>query len=140
MYDQRDLATQMEFIQWSNPDAEFYRRVYDFLVYENENVNAFGLEWLREKLHHKQKHDRRLETALGMLRRWAVIEGRIGSDLRVIADLPDLLNDATAAGEKILRDQQKLMHMMQYAKLPDGHKAFINRYFGASSTNESGNQ
>ncbi|MEM7453342.1 MAG: ATP-dependent DNA helicase RecQ [Planctomycetota bacterium] len=131
MYDQRDLATQMEFIQWSNPDAGFYRRVFDFLSHETENVNAFGLEWLREKLHHKQKHDRRLETSLGMLKRWGAIEGRIGSDLKVVAELPESLNDDAAAAEKILRDQQKLMHMMQYAKLPDGHKAFINEYFGA---------
>ena len=24
LYDQRDLATQMEFMRWSNPDADFY--------------------------------------------------------------------------------------------------------------------
>ena len=59
MYDERDLATQMEFMQWSNPDAEFYQRVYDFLLNELEQINAFGLEWLRERLHFKQKHDRR---------------------------------------------------------------------------------
>ena len=75
MYDERDLATQMEFMQWSNPDAEFYERVYDFLKNEIEQVNAFGLEWLRERLHFKQKHDRRLETALSMMDRWGVIEG-----------------------------------------------------------------
>lgn len=132
MYDQRDLATQMEFIEWSNPDAEFYRRVYDFLEHDLENVNAFGLEWLRERLHHKQKHDRRLETALGMLERWNVTSGRVGDDLQLTGTLPELLNDPVAAGEKKLRDQQKLLAMMQYAKLPgpDGHKPFINSYFG----------
>ena len=31
LYDQRDLNTQMEFIRWSNPDADFYERVYGHL-------------------------------------------------------------------------------------------------------------
>ena len=34
LYDQRDLATQMEFMKWSNPDVEFYHRVFDFLKNE----------------------------------------------------------------------------------------------------------
>ncbi len=132
MYDQRDLATQMEFIRWSNPDGEFYQRVYDFLKHETENVNAFGLEWLREKLHDKQKHDRRLETTLGMLQRWGVTEGRAGSDLRVAGQLPESLFDSAQAAAKMLRDQQKLLSMMQYAKLSDGYKAFIDDYFGVA--------
>ena len=34
LYDQRDLATQMEFMKWSNPDVEFYHRVFDLLKNE----------------------------------------------------------------------------------------------------------
>jgi hypothetical protein len=59
------LETQMEFIRWSNPDGDFMHRVHDFLTHELDAINAFGLDWLRERLHAKQKHDRRLETALG---------------------------------------------------------------------------
>ncbi len=33
LYDENDLLTQMEFLRWSNPDAEFYERVYDLLVH-----------------------------------------------------------------------------------------------------------
>ena len=77
LYDQRDLATQMEFIRWSNPDAVFYHRVFDYLDNDLEQCNAFGLEWLREKLHHRQKHDRRLESALAMLIRWDVFSGTV---------------------------------------------------------------
>lgn len=131
MYDERDLATQMEFMQWSNPDAQFYERVYDFLSNDSEAVNSFGMEWLREKLHHKQKHDRRLETALAMLDRWGVIEGSLlPLNVRVVADLPKHLRDPARLAEKLKRDQQKLFRMMQYAKHDGDRKAFIHDYFG----------
>jgi len=134
MYDERDLATQMEFMHWSNPDAQFYERVYDFLKNESEQINAFGIDWLRERLHHKQKHDRRLETTLAMLDRWGVIEGALAPlTVRVISQLPDRLRDPERLSEKLRRDQQKLFTMLQYAKHEGNRKAFIHDYFGISS-------
>jgi ATP-dependent DNA helicase RecQ len=131
MYDQRDLATQMEFMRWSNPDAQFYERLYDFLLNDAEQVTAFGIEWLREKLHHKQKHDRRLETALAMLDRWGVIEGNLDPlVVRVVDQLPQPLRNPELLAEKLKRDQQKLFMMMQYAKHSGDRKAFIHEYFG----------
>lgn len=134
MYDERDLATQMEFMQWSNPDAEFYERVYDFLRNDIEQINAFGLDWLRERLHYKQKHDRRLETALAMLDRWGVVEGTMHPlKLSVIAELPDRFKDADALAEKLKRDQTKLFAMLQYVKHEGDRKQFIHEYFGLTS-------
>ena len=54
MYDERDLATQMEFMQWSNPDAEFYERVFDFLkTIRNRSMrlvwNGFGKNCITNK-------------------------------------------------------------------------------------------
>jgi len=137
MYDERDLATQMEFMQWSNPDAEFYARVFDFLKNDLEQINAFGLDWLRERIVHKQKHDRRLETALSMLERWNVIQGKIHPydrlNLKVIGELPDQLKDAQALSEKLKRDQKKLLAMLQYVKHDGDRKQFIHEYFGLTS-------
>ena len=132
MYDERDLATQMEFMQWSNPDAEFYSRVFDFLKNDIEQVNAYGLEWLRERIHHKQKHDRRLETTLSMLERWNVIEGSRQHPLqiKVIGELPKKLKDAEALSGKLKRDQTKLLAMLQYVKHEGDRKQFIHDYFG----------
>ena len=134
MYDERDLATQMEFMQWSNPDAEFYSRVFDFLKNDLEQVNAFGLDWLRERIHHKQKHDRRLETALSMLDRWNVIQGKVHPhdrlDLKVIGELPEQLKDAQSLSDKLKRDQKKLLAMLQYVKHDGDRKQFIHQYFG----------
>lgn len=135
LYDQHDLATQMEFLKWSNPDAEFYERVYDFLQHELEQVTAFGLDWLREKLHHREKHDHRLETALAMLDRYGVIEGSLSPlEIQVIDDLPRPLCDQSRLDEKLRRDQQKLYTLVQYVKCEGDRKAFIHEYFGLPYT------
>ena len=131
LYDQRDLATQMEFIRWSNPDAEFYRRVFDFLDNDLEQCNAFGLEWLREKLHHRQKHDRRLESALAMLIRWDVFRGSIEPlELEQLSGFPEDKFEATVIADKLKRDQEKLLAIVQYAKHEGDRKEFLNTYFG----------
>lgn len=135
LYDQRDLATQMEFVQWSNPDREFYERVYDLLKYDWEQVAAFGEEWLREKLHFKQKHDHRLETTLAMLERYGVIDlSLLSKECAVIDELPARLLDESYLQQKRLRDQQKLYTLVEYVKCPGDRKEFIRDYFGLSST------
>jgi len=131
LYEEADLATQMEFLQWSNPDAEFYQRVYDFLLHEMEQLRAFGLEWLRERLLHKQQHDRRLETALAMLDRYGVIEGSLSPlEIEVVGQLPPALRDQERLDEKLRRDRQRLYALVQYAKCKGDLKAFIHQYFG----------
>jgi len=131
LYDQRDLATQMEFMQWSNPNAQFYERVYDHLLHDAEQVQAFGLEWLRKKLLDKNKHDRRLETSLAMLDRYGTIEGTLEPlDVEVVDELPANLLDQEYLDDKLLRDQQKLYALVQYVKHEGDRKAFIHEYFG----------
>lgn len=140
LYDQKDLATQMEFMRWANPDAAFYQRVYGLLETESERIHAEGLDWLRNMLHGKQgKHDRRLDTALAMLERY----GSLASDadwreddhpqLHIVADLaPELLDDQRLAN-KLQRDQQKLYALVQYVNHEGNRKAFLNDYFGVTS-------
>lgn len=131
LYDERDLATQMEFIRWSNPNAEFYERVYYFLKHDLEQFHAFGLEWLREKLHFKAKHDHRLETALSMLDRYGVIEGNSDPmDVKVLTELPSHLCDQSRLEQKLKRDLQKLYTLVEYVNCDGDRKAFIHEYFG----------
>jgi ATP-dependent DNA helicase RecQ len=137
LYNQPDLATQMEFLKWSNPNAEFYERVYDFLVHDLEQVAAFGMDWLREKLHHRDKHDFRLETTLAMLDRYGVIEGTLSPlQIEVVSGLPEALCDQSRLDEKLRRDQQKLYALVQYVKHEGDRKAFIHEYFGLPWTGQ----
>jgi len=94
-------------------------------------VNAFGLDWLREKLHHRDKHDFRLETTLAMLDRYGVIEGSLSPlEIEVVSDLPAALRDQSRLDEKLKRDQQKLYALVQYTKCEGNRKAYIHEYFG----------
>lgn len=131
LYDQRDLNTQMEFMRWSNPDADFYHRVYDNLKNNAEQIQAFGIDWLRERLCDRQRHDRRVETALAMLQRHGVIEDEINlGSIEVLAPLPEQLADEDLRAAKLMRDQKKLYALVQYVQAEDDRKRFIHEYFG----------
>lgn len=131
LYDERDLMTQMEFIRWSNPEAELYERVYQLLIDEKEKIEAFGLDWLAEKAINRPKHDHRLETVLSMLDRYGVIGGTWRPmNLEVLGPLPEPLKDKELLAAKLLRDQQKLYTLVQYAKHDGDLKEFIHDYFG----------
>ena len=133
LYDESDLLTQMEFLQWSNPNAEFYERVYDLLVHNKEQVDAFGLEWIRERLHARQKHDHQLETALGMLERYGVIEGTWEPmQLTVLTELAPELQDEDRLSDKLRRDQQKLLALVQFIRHEGDRKDYLNEYFGVA--------
>ena len=134
LYDENDLLTQMEFMKWSNPNAEYYHRVYDLIEHHREQVDAFGLDWMREKLHDRQKSDRRLETAIGMLERYAVIE--VDWDplqIRLVGKLPEPLRDAEALALKLRRDQQKLLSLVQFVHHDGDPREYLAQYFGSDS-------
>ena len=131
LYEEADLATQMEFLRWSNPDAEFCHRVHDLLLHQAEQIAAFGQEWIREQLHFKQRHDFRLETVLSLFDRYGTIEGSL-HPLRIerVHPLPAALSDPRRREEKILRDQKKLYALIEYINQRGDRKAFIHEYFG----------
>ena len=133
MYDQSDLNTQVEFMRWSNPDADFYERTYDLLLHDIDSVQAFGMEWLRERLCDRQKRDRRLETVLAMLQRHGVIQDENDlSDVRIDGPLPATLADSQHRAAKLLRDQKKLYALVEYSKTEDPRK-FFHAYFSAAT-------
>ena len=131
LYEESDLTTQMEFIHWSNPEADFYERVYKLLINELEKIEAFGLDWLRERINKNQKRDHRLDTTLAMMERWAVIDIE-WEPLRmtVNSELPPSLSDRDLLAQKLQRDQQKLYALVQCVRHEGDRKEFIHEYFG----------
>jgi ATP-dependent DNA helicase RecQ len=131
LYDQSDLETQVEFLRWSNPDADYYQRLYDFLTFDAERVRALGMDWLREKLAAKNRRDRRLETALGMLQRFGIIDDESDlTDVTVRGELPESLSNQAMRSAKLLRDQRKLYAMVEYVRSNGHQRQFIEEYFG----------
>ncbi|MGB7329220.1 MAG: RecQ family ATP-dependent DNA helicase [Rubripirellula sp.] len=133
LYDQSDLMTQMQFIEWSNPDADFYGRVYTAIVEHPEPCRAFGLQWLNDRLQRVSRHDHRLATAMAMLDRHGVVAGPHEPEcFDILGPLPAYFTDDEALGEKKRRDQQRLYAMVQLAAEDGDRKEFLNRYFMGS--------
>ncbi len=140
LFGQNDLATQMEFVKWSNPQPHFYERLFA-LIYQNEHVaNSMGSEYLREQLNFKNRHDFRLETAMNMLDRYGIIEGSIeNSNLKVLGELPEVLLDEDHHEAKLMSNQKKLLSMVQYYRAESCRRVFISEYFGFLDEPSCGN-
>jgi ATP-dependent DNA helicase RecQ len=131
LYNQQDLYTQMEFIKWANPDADYYLRIYDMLRTNLEAVNSMGIDYLREQMSFKDRNDFRVETVLAMLDRYSVTEGTVeNKNLTVIDELPYNLTDGKYLKEKLLNDNKKLLSVVNYFKSITCRRIFISDYFG----------
>ena len=141
LYNQEDLYTQMEFIKWSNPAADFYSALYDLIKRDIHAVNSvYGIEHLREQMNFKNRKDFRIETALGMLDRYGVTEGSIENrNLQIIDELPDILLDEDYLKEKLMNDNKKLLSVVNYFGGENCRRAFISEYFGFKDEKPCGN-
>ncbi len=131
LYEEQDLNIQLQFIQWNNPGAAYYDRLYRLLTDQIERANAEGIEFLREQMSFKNRSDFRLETALGMLERYGATEGDLETrNLTIVSELPEELSTEEKLGRKLKIEQEKLYQMVLYIKEKICRKAFIHKYFG----------
>lgn len=140
LYNQQDLYTQMEFIKWANPDANYYSRMYDLLRNNIEVVNSEGVDYLREQMSFKDKNDFRVETVLAMLDRYGVTEGSIETkDLKIVDELPHQLHDEKYLKAKLTSDNKKLLSVVNYFKSIECRRTYISEYFGFPGEPPCGN-
>ncbi|MDP4193858.1 MAG: ATP-dependent DNA helicase RecQ [Bacteroidota bacterium] len=140
LYNQDDLYTQMEFIKWANPDADFYSRLFNFLRANLQAANSMGIEYLREQMHYKTKGDFRIETVLAILDRYGVTEGSLENhDLKLTGELPEILEDDDYLKEKLLSDNKKLLAMVNYFRNNRCRRVYISNYFGFTDEKPCGN-
>jgi ATP-dependent DNA helicase RecQ len=139
LYDEQDLNIQLQFIEWNNPAAGYYDRLYRMIISQLERVNAEGIDFLREQMTFKNRSDFRLETAMGMLDRYGVTEGDLESkNLTIVSDLPGDLASEENRAIKLKMEQEKLYQMVLYIKEKTCRKAFIHRYFGLAYQEKCG--
>lgn len=140
LYRELDLATQMQFITWSNPDAAFYGRLYSLLHDSIEAANSFGPEYLREQLSYKNRSDFRLETALGMMERYGILEGSLEKrTLSLTGEIPDDLLNPEMREEKLMADRKRLLALVQYFRTEGCRRMYLSRYFGFENEEPCGN-
>jgi ATP-dependent DNA helicase RecQ len=130
LYDQGDLMTQMQFIQWRNPDADYYGRLYHHLSERGEKCRAFGLDWLNDQLQRVSRHDHRLATAIAMLDRYGVIAGpRPPECFELLREMDERFLDDGILAAKKRRDQQRLYALVGLARETGSRQEYLNRYF-----------
>ena len=140
LYNQQDLYTQMEFIKWANPDANYYSRMFDLLKSNLDSVNSMGTDYLREQMSFKDKSDFRVETVLAMLDRYGVTEGSVENKNLIITDeLPHELHDDAYLKDKLTNDNKKLLSVVNYFKSITCRRVFISDYFGFPGEPPCGN-
>ena len=140
LYDQNDLMIQMDFIKWSNPVAGFYKNLFRLLKTQPDKVNGLGLDYLREELNFKNRHDFRLETALNMFDRYDALTGDLRSGtLAVNGEPPPALVDEKLQNAKLQNSQKKLLALVDYVRKADCRRVAISNYFGFPDQPACGN-
>ena len=140
LYNQEDLYTQMEFIKWANPNADYYYAVYNILKTKLEAVNSMGIGYIREQISFKDKNDFRVETVLAMLDRYGVTGGTVEKgNLKLVNELPPELEGNERLEEKLMNDNKKLLSVVNYFKTETCRRIFISDYFGFPVEKPCGN-
>lgn len=140
LYNQDDLYTQMEFIKWANPNADYYEQVFSLIREDIQKVNALGANYLREQMSDRDKNDFRVETVLSMLDRYGVTEGTLEQrNLVLLKELPNQLSDASRLSNKLMDDNKKLLSVVNYFKTDSCRRIYISEYFGFFDEKPCGN-
>lgn len=140
LYNQNDIYTQMEFIKWANPNADYYYGIYNMLQNDLDKINSCGIDFLRERMSFKDKNDFRVETVLAMLDRYGVTEGDIeNKNLVLVKELPVELEDENLLKDKLMNDNKKLLSVVNYFKTDHCRRVFISEYFGFNDEKPCGN-
>jgi ATP-dependent DNA helicase RecQ len=131
-YCQDDLAVQIDFLQWKNPEAAFMKRTHQLLKSLEGHLVSYTYEDLQEKLVHKNRGDHRLETVLSLFDRYGVTTGSLDThSLTLLSDLPEILAAGGYLQQKAEEDRRRLIAMVEYANTTGCRRAVIHRYFGA---------
>lgn len=75
-YNPDDLTIQMEFIKWANPERSFILTLYRLIQSNHERLNQLGVEFLKEQMTFKNRHDYRVEAALNIMEKGGALESR----------------------------------------------------------------
>lgn len=131
---QDDLAVQMDFLEWRNPNASFIEQVFRFLK-NKEDTFFMTYESLQEQLVYKNKNDHRLQTVLNVFDLHAVTQGSLEKNNLTLKTnvLPKFLLNNKTIEQKKQNDQKRLIDLVHYIRSDDKEK-FLLQYFGHKNT------
>lgn len=128
LFDEEDIATQMEFIKWSNPDSEFLERTLRVIQMQPDQVKADGVDHLREQLNFKNRRDYRVDTAVNLFRTWGVLDG-----WDVVGEIPEEHSNSKLREARTKGQQMKLLEILRWVQSDSCRMQTIYAYFGEES-------
>lgn len=132
-FDPDDLAIQMDFIKWANPEPSFIRSVYNLISRNLSRARAEGFDYLRTQMNFYNRRDFRIETAVNLLERYGSLESaRSPRDWAPSAEPEGEYLDESLYKERIAGQSRKLHEMLRFARAEGCRMQVIRTYFGAS--------
>ncbi|MCP4129603.1 MAG: ATP-dependent DNA helicase RecQ [bacterium] len=140
IYNEDDLAVQLDFLYWKNPESHFIKKAWHQLKSLGENLNSYTYEDIQEMLVHKNRGDNRLQTVLNIFDRHGATRGSLDTlNLEVISEIPEEIISDEYIISKMRHDRERLADMLRYAKSTDCRRDFIHNYFDMSLPETCGN-
>lgn len=137
LFDPDDVSIQQEFIKWSNPEESVISHIYDLIEKNDPDLEARGMDYLREQLNYYNSRDYRAETSVQLLERWGCLEVRPDTRFGYIAvqepGREEFLSMKSATRHKT--QSMKLLSMVQYAQNQNHcRRQTIHEYFNDQTT------
>jgi len=124
LFDEEDVATQMEFIKWSNPDAAFIRRVAELIQRNPLRYQQERTEFIRSEMNFYNRRDFRAETSIQLLESWGVLEGS-----QIISEATAEQMAAEAREKRFKMQNEKLLQLFRLLKSEECRMQVIHHYF-----------
>lgn len=138
-YCQDDLAVQMEFIEWQNPDRTYLKKLFGILSQKQNELSGLDYGTLQSFMTYKNKGDHRIQTALNLLANKGLISGELErGTLQIESEWEDSMFSESELLDKKKENQKQLYQTLMYTKTLDCRRKFIHEYFD-SDFNGCGN-
>lgn len=118
LFDPDDVSIQQEFIKWSNPEESVIHHVYNLIEKNDPDLEARGMDYLREQINYYNSRDYRVETAVLLLERWGCLEVRSDTRFGYIAVQEPGHEEfqSMKAATRHKTQTMKLLNVVQYAQ------------------------
>lgn len=134
-YTEDDLAIQMDFIDWQNPDVSYLKKLYLLLSQKQNQLSALDYETIQSFMTYKNKSDHRVQTAINLLSRVGLVSGDLEQGtLQLENEWDDALFSKEELEAKKMEGGKRLYQMLQYTKTNDCRRKFIHQYFDSPFT------
>lgn len=129
-YCEDDLAVQMDFIEWQNPDRTYLKKLFGFLLQKQNELSGLDYGSLQSFMTYKNKGDHRIQTALNLLVNKGLISGELDrGTLQIESEWVDSIFSESELLDKKKENQKQLYQTLMYTKAVDCRRKFIHEYF-----------